>query len=110
MHHIAKFCQNPSIRVIAIFRFFCMVAAAILDFRNCQILLAEGVLSFQMHHCAKFSQSPSVYCGVIAIFQDGGRVPSWICLGHIWTTHEWYLAVFITVQNLVATGVVVSTI
>jgi len=26
-----------------------------------------------------------------SIFQDGGRPPSWICLGHIWTTHEGYL-------------------
>jgi len=32
--------------------------------------------------------------------QDGGRPPSWICLGHIWTTLEGYLVVFIFVQNL----------
>ena len=26
-----------------------------------------------------------------SIFQDGGRPPSWYCLGHIWTTHREYL-------------------
>jgi len=37
----------------------------------------------------------------ITIFQDGGRPPCWICLGLIWTTHEEYLVVSITVPNLV---------
>jgi len=66
-----------------------------------------------MHHCAKFRQNLSIHCGVIAIFhffQDGGRLSSWICLGHISTTHEWYLLVFITVQNLVANDAVVLKI
>jgi len=40
----------------------------------------------KMQHRAKFHQNP----------------PSWICLGDIWTTHEGYFVVFITVQNLVA--------
>jgi len=45
MHHLAKFHQNPSIRcgVIAIFRFFKMAAAAILDFYNSQFLLVDAV-------------------------------------------------------------------
>ena len=34
-------------------------------------------------------------------FQDGGRLPSWICGMRIWTTREEYLAVFIAVQSLV---------
>ena len=35
------------------------------------------------------------------LFQDGGRPPSWICNACVVTTHEEYLVVFITVQNLV---------
>jgi len=34
-------------------------------------------------------------------FQDGGCPPSEICYGRVRTTHEGYLVVFITVQNLV---------
>ena len=64
------------------------------------ILLAEGLQRAEMHHRAKFRQNSSVRCRVIAIFQDGGCLPSWICLGHIWTTHEGYFVVIITVQNL----------
>jgi len=41
-----------------------------------------------------------IYCD-FSNFQDGGRPPSWICLGHIWTNHVEYLGVFITLQNLV---------
>jgi len=33
--------------------------------------------------------------------QNGGYSPSWICCTHFWTTYGEYLAVFITVQNLV---------
>jgi len=36
-----------------------------------------------------------------SIFQDGHRPLSWICLGHIWTTHSEYLGVSITLQSLV---------
>ena len=34
-----------------------MAAAAILDFRNSQILLAEGAWSAEKHHHAKFNES-----------------------------------------------------
>jgi len=27
----------------------------------------------------------------VKIFEDGSRPPSWICLGHTWTTHTEYL-------------------
>ena len=66
-----------------------------------------------MHHLAKFDQNPPICCGDIAfflIFKDGGRLPSWICLGYIWTTHHGYLVVFITVQNLVAIDAVILKI
>jgi len=44
-HHRAEFHQNRSICLgdIAIFLFFKMAAAAILDFRNREILMASGV-------------------------------------------------------------------
>ena len=45
-----------------------------------------------------------------SIFQDGSCLPSWICLGHIWTTHEGYLLVFTTMQNFVAIDSVVSKV
>jgi len=66
----AKFRQNPSIRCgdIAIFRFFKMAAAVILDFRNCQILLADGFWRAKMHRRAKFRQNPSIHLRVIVIF------------------------------------------
>ena len=37
----------------------------------------------------------------MAIFQDGGRPPSWIGFTRVGTTHEEYLVVFVAVQNLV---------
>jgi len=52
MHHHAILHQNLSNGFwdITIFWFFKVTVAAILDFRNSQILLAEGVQSIQMHH------------------------------------------------------------
>jgi len=46
------------------------------------------------------------YCD-FSNFQDGGRPPSWICLGHIWITNSEYLVVSITLQNLVMIDAVV---
>jgi len=43
-------------------------------------------------------------------FEDGGRPPSWICFTRVWTTHEEYLVIFVTLQNLVEIGAVVSMI
>jgi len=45
-----------------------------------------------------------------SIFQDGGHSPSWICLGHIWTTYREYLGVSITLQNLIMIDAVVFII
>jgi len=39
------------------FLVFKMVASAILDFRNSQMLLAEGAWSAEKHHHAKFNES-----------------------------------------------------
>jgi len=77
---------------IAIFRFLKMATATILIFRIREILLADGVQSVETHHHAKFRQNWSIRCRDIAIFQFFKiRLPSWICLGHIWTTHVEYL-------------------
>ena len=87
-----------------------MAAAAILDRRIRKIWLADSVWRAQMHHCTKFCQNQSFHCGDIAFFsnfQDGGRPPSWICLGHIWTTCSEYFWVTITLQNLVMIDAVV---
>ena len=45
-----------------------------------------------------------------SIFQDGGRPPSWIGFMRVGTTHEEYLVVFATVQNLVVIGAEMSTV
>ena len=84
-----------------------------LYFQNSQILLADRFWRAYVHYHAKFRQNPPIHCRVItifSIFQDGGRPPSWICLGHIWTTHERHLVVSITVQNLVVIDAVVLKI
>jgi len=44
------------------------------------------------------------------IFQDGGRPPSWIGFTHVGTTHEEYLVVLVTVQNLVVISAEISTV
>jgi len=66
-----------------------------------------------MHQRAKFCQNPTICCGGIAIFNFFKMAA--VChvgfvWGHIWTTHEGKLVVFITVQNLVAIDAVVSKI
>ena len=58
LHH-AKFGQNRLNRVqdMAIFQFFKMVAAAILDFENFKFLTAGAVKRVELHHRAKFRQN-----------------------------------------------------
>jgi len=48
--------------------------------------------------------------GRFSIFQDGGRPPSWICFTRFGTTYEEYLVVFVSVQNLVVIGAVISIV
>jgi len=40
-------------------------------------------------------------CGDLTVFQNGSRLPSWICPVLIACTHNDYLVVSIVVQNLV---------
>ena len=115
MHHRDKLCQNRLNRGrnMAIFRFFKMAAAAILDFLNSKFLTLGAINSVELHHLAKFRQNRS-YCGrdmaIFRFFQDGGLPPSWICNACVGTTHEGNLVVFITVQNLVGIDAIVLKI
>ena len=58
---------------MAIFRFFKMAAAAILDFSNFKLLTVGQLKRIEMRRRAKFGQNRSKRGGDIAIFQDGGR-------------------------------------
>jgi len=55
LRHYAKFCQNSFNRGqdIAIFGFFKMTAAVILDFRNFKFLTDGNAKNFELPHCAK---------------------------------------------------------
>jgi len=48
--------------------------------------------------------------GRFSIYQDGDRLPSCICFTRVGTTHEKYLVVFVTVQNVVVIGAVISIV
>jgi len=115
MHHRAKFRQNRSNRGqdMAIFRFFKMATAAILDFWNLKFLTVGTLKRVELHRHAKFCRNRLNRGWDIVIFrffQDGGRPPSWICNACVGTTHKGHLVVFITVQNLVGIDAVVFII
>jgi len=63
-----------------------------------------------MSNFVKIGQSVAKILRFFIFFQDGGCPPSWICLGHIWTTNSEYLGVSITLQNLVMIDAVVFMI
>jgi len=48
--------------------------------------------------------------GDLTFFQNGGRLPFWVCWGRIWTTHDEHFIVFSVVQNLVGIDAVVLII
>ena len=61
-----------------------------------------------MPYFVNIAQTTSEICQ-FSIFLDGGRPPSWIGFTRVGTTHEEYLVVFVTVQNLVV-GAVISIV
>jgi len=66
-----------------------------------------------MRNCAKLCEDRSNRIqryGRFSIFQDGGRPPSSICFTRVGATHEEYLVVFVTVQNVVVIGTVISIV
>jgi len=76
LHH-AKFCWSWSIYSadIAIFWYFKMATAAILNFKNCTVLLANRVAEptrITVPNFVKIGQSVWWYCN-LSIFQHGGR-------------------------------------
>jgi len=69
-------------RDMAIFRFFKMAAAVILDFSNLKFLMVGRLKKADLHRRAKFGRNRSNRGRDMAIFQffqDGGCPPSWIC-------------------------------
>ena len=84
MRHHAKFRGNRSNRYrdMAIFRFFKMAAAAILDFQMLSILTVGTLKMAKLRRHAKFCRNRSNRgrdMEIFRFFQDGGRPPSWIC-------------------------------
>jgi len=95
------------------FSLFNMAAAAILTFQNFKFLTVGTVKKVERHQRTKFCQNRSKcgrYMAIFRFFQDGGRLPSWICNACFWTTNEGHLVVFIIVQNLVGIDAVVLII
>jgi len=115
VHQHAKFrvdrldvCGN-----MAVFRLFKMAAVRHLGF------LKVRNFSYRSDRESQYASPCQILCrsvellqryGRFSIFQDGGRPPSWNCFTCIRTTHEKHLLVFVTVQNLVGIGAVVSII
>jgi len=87
-----KWCSRGATRRYGRFRFFKMAAVRLLDFQKLEILTAHTLrrAKVRRRHHAKFCANRSRRCGDMAVFQDGGRPPSWICYTPIWTTHEVY--------------------
>jgi len=84
-----------------------------LGFLNFRFLTLRRVRRIELRYHAKFHCNLSNRyrdTAIFQFFQDGGRAPSWICVAHVWTTHEEYLVVFIAAQNLVGIGIVVLKI
>ena len=83
------------------FSLFNMAAAAILTFQNFKFLTVGTVKKVERHQRTKFCQNRSKcgrYMAIFRFFQDGGRLPSWICNACFWTTNEGHLVVFIAAK------------
>ena len=82
MFHRAKFGKNrfKRGRDMAIFQFFKMAAAAILDFENFKFLTVGAVKNFELHRYVKFRRNSSLTWpryGVLD-FSRWQPPPSWI--------------------------------
>jgi len=73
-------------REVAIFGFFKIATAAILDFLIREILLATGAWLAPSHHCVKFRQNWSISCGDIVIFRIFKMVDASFCQKFYWLT------------------------
>jgi len=98
---------------MADFRFFKMAAVRHLGFskvENFNFRSSSEAQYASSYQISRRSVEPFRRYGRFSIFQDGGRPPSWICFIRVGTTHEEYLEVFVTVQNLVVIGAVISIV
>ena len=89
---------------MAIFRFFKMVIAAILDFRNFKIVMVQKFKRAKLRHCAKFRADRSNLCGGMTIFfyfQDGVRPILDFQILEILTVGTLERANYITLPNFV---------
>jgi len=105
-------CRSFRCRDIAIFLIFKMAAAAISDFWNREILLANGVQRVETLQHAKFRQNRSIGCKYIKIFQFF-KMTVVRHLGFVWGIFgppQWVFGVSITLQNLVMIDAVVFII
>jgi len=66
--NIVKTGQSITERYCDLFRFFKMAAAAILDFKNREILLANRVWRAESHHHAKFCQMGQPVAKILPFF------------------------------------------
>jgi len=57
----------------------------------CWLLGRRGSRRISVPNFVKIGQSVAKILNFFSIFLDGGRPPSWICLGHIWTINSEYL-------------------
>ena len=133
MHQHAKFRQNRSIccEDIKIFQFLARDVIYIsrlcydVSVRLCVRLsvmevhwriIATCNLGFKSRshftaHCGRRAACRRIMLASASfLVQEGGRPPSWIGLGHTWTTHHEYLGVSISLQNLVMIDAVVFII
>jgi len=111
---ISSMLVNPWLRseILKFFRSLKMAAAAILNFKNhSTVWHRDGSVVLKcIYHISSKSVNGLQKYHDFSIFSSWRPPPSWICLGLVWTTHEKYLMVFITVQNLVAIDALVSII
>ena len=96
---------------LAKFRVDCFTVAEIWPFfdfswifKSSKFLPTGPLWKVNMLLHAKFRAVCRDMANFLFFLQDGGRPPSWICFTCIWTTHEEYLLVFVTVQNFVGIG------
>jgi len=76
--------------------------------------MVGGVNGVKLLQFTKFfvaiSQTATEIMWFFIVLQDYGCPPSWIRGARVWTTHEWHLVVFSTLENLVGIDTVVSII
>ena len=68
----------------------------------------RGSICASLCYISCWSVKPLLKYYDFSTFQNAGRLPSWICYVHVWTSNDECLTVTITVQNLVEIDAIVS--